>query len=82
MPRDDAQPGPRLAFEPTWWSVTLHNGLVIDLRADAAEENESDLVFSVFIEGKPLVEFELIRIPRAAVVNWEGGRLERRSGSS
>lgn len=82
MSRDDAQAGPSLAFEPTWWSVTLRDGSVIELRADAAEEQEADLVFSVLLQGKPLVDFEMFRIPNSVIASWEGGRLEPRHQST
>jgi hypothetical protein len=74
--------GPTLVFQPSWWEIVLLDGSVAEVRADGAKEDAESLRFIVLAQGEPNVEFELFRIPRAAVVSWDGGWPESRSGSS
>jgi hypothetical protein len=68
----DSDP-PRLTSDLDYWRVTLAGGQVLDLRAHGVKEDESNLVFVALMEGSPPFEYELLRLPRAAVVQWEGG---------
>jgi hypothetical protein len=74
----DHEEGPQLIFEPDWWEIKLNDGSLIELRADSVKENEDCLTFFVLARGEPNVEFEMFRIPLAAVAEWGGFWFESR----
>jgi hypothetical protein len=64
---------PRLALDLGEWTVRLHSGDQIELRAHAFVEDETDVVFSVLLDGDPAYYVDVFRIPRSLVANIVGG---------
>jgi hypothetical protein len=57
----------------TEWPVVLRDRTVIHVGAHAFGFDGADCVFSVFAEGSPPRQIEVLRIPRAIVYGFEGG---------
>lgn len=64
---------PELTSDLDYWSVTLVSGEVVEVRAHAVKEETSHVVFVALMKGSPPFEYELARIPSAAVSGYEGG---------
>ena len=79
MSSDPLPPGPTLVFQLAWWEVELHDGTVLDIRADFGTESDGALILSVLVAGQPDVLLEVVRIPLEAVARWEGGWREQRT---
>jgi hypothetical protein len=64
---------PRLALDLGEWKVRLLSGHQIELRAHAFVEDQTDVVFSVLMDGDPAYYVDVFRIPRSLVADIVGG---------
>jgi hypothetical protein len=55
------------------WEATLNTGEIIVIRADAFQERDGQYIFSVFVEGTPIVIVDTVRIPSDLVASVYGG---------
>jgi len=62
-----------LAFEPGSWTIELHDGSTIEVRADSFAQEGDTYEFSLFIDGQPMTMFKCLSIPGSLVKNVEGG---------
>jgi hypothetical protein len=55
------------------WDVTLRTGEVLTVWAHGVSERDGDHVFVAFMEGTPVFEREICKIPNAVVPALLGG---------
>lgn len=73
MNPNDEDSVPRLTSDLDYWQVVLNTGEKITLRAHGVAERDDHYVFVALMEGQPPFEYELCRIPVAAVKDVSGG---------
>ncbi len=64
---------PSLVFVPGRWTVGLHDGQQVSIRADGYGTRDDSIVFSVLIHGEPKSEFDVAVFPASSVSSIEGG---------
>lgn len=64
---------PTLTSDLDYWEVTLKDGETVLIRAHAVGERDGHYRFVALMAGDPAFEYELVRLPIAAVKDYEGG---------
>jgi hypothetical protein len=70
---NDNTEGKCFANDLVSWQVTLNTGEVIVVRADAFHQSVGEYIFTVFVEGTPIVMVETVKVPSALVASVYGG---------
>jgi hypothetical protein len=74
---ESEEAAPELTSDLDEWKVTLTSGEAVTLRAHGVKDEGEALVFVALMKGSPPFEYELARLPSAAVEGWEGGATRR-----
>jgi hypothetical protein len=70
---------PELTSDLDHWEVVLADGSMLRLLAHSYGEDRDAFVFYALMKGTPAYEYELLRIPKDAVRDIEGGWATPRS---
>jgi hypothetical protein len=62
-----------LVGEPPHWDIRLVSGAILSVNAHAYCEDGAEYLFTLLLEGAPVTELEVLRIPMDTVARIRGG---------